>query len=886
MPNFKRGSFLLVGLFLLLVSGCNPAVSSSSEPINQSSSQQDVEPGAYYNEENFLTSTKQVTETKLVIYDGPEYLNECEKVDISVNNNDLFVYETRVNHETAFSWSAAYDLAPVAIFDFEGKVHVSITVKDASVTSAKVSPLVYGIVPTIENNVISFDLSYSDNYVIEYNDDSNTAIHLFANPIEEDPITEEEAKNDSSITYIGPGVYKADAISMKSNSTVYIAGGAYVYGQIRTEDLENITIRGRGIISGAIYERRSESEYTLPIEIRSSTNVRIEGITILDPAGWTITLYKSTDVVLDNVKIITARQNGDGISVQSCSNVLVKNGFVRSWDDSLVVKNSDRGSTNNVVFDDVTVWTDLAQSMEVGYETYGPEMNDITFKNITIVHNFHKAAISMHNCDDAVINNVTYENITLEDGQMLGDQRSDGENDFLIDFTIAYHPDWTKSQGDRGSINNVNIKNVKVYSLLDSIVSRINGESESSAIRGVTIEGIEIEGVQITSLDQLGLLANQYTSDITITGSQKVLGAYIQLPYELNLANDEVNLTKIENITQEGMLVPDFARMNGDLPYIGSKDKHPYTASTTHGAGNKTSTPSDDGSGDYINDGGSSAYAVDSDVNTVWSHKDWKNEADEFVSLTIDFKEQLITVGVVRIRGNIDNDFFYTYALQVWGRRIKSDGSVNPNYTRIASLKTYQMTPASGNCLDINISTQQYAGLQLRLYRQSDVVTAPKHYEISEVEFYPPSLTFGKAIVDASEHNDVYPVDKVVDGDATGTSYYESKTLPAYFVIDLGNIHSISIFVMCLPPSALWDARTQNIEILGSDSLSEYNKTSTQFKTLVPVADYLFDPATGNRNIIQLTASAQIRYIKVVINSNSIKAGYGAQLSEFSAYES
>src|SRR5690606_17901139 len=99
----------------------------------------------------------------------------------------------------------------------------------------------------------------------------------------------------------------------------------------------------------------------------------------------------------NNLKIITARANGDGVSVQSSSEVTMKDGFVRAWDDALVVKNVDRGNTNNVLFDDVTIWTDLAQSMEVGYETYGAKMENITFRNITVLHNFHKAAMSIHN---------------------------------------------------------------------------------------------------------------------------------------------------------------------------------------------------------------------------------------------------------------------------------------------------------------------------------------------------------------------------------------------------------------------------------------------------------------------------------------------------------
>jgi len=117
--------------------------------------------------------------------------------------------------------------------------------------------------------------------------------------------------------------------------------------------------------------------------------------------------------------------------------VEVSGGYVRTWDDALVVKNSDLGSTSNINIHDVVVWSDLAQAMEVGYETYGPSMDGITFQDITVVHAFHKAVISLHNCDQAKITNVTYKNITVEDCQTLGDNRADGENDFLIDFTIA-----------------------------------------------------------------------------------------------------------------------------------------------------------------------------------------------------------------------------------------------------------------------------------------------------------------------------------------------------------------------------------------------------------------------------------------------------------------
>lgn len=880
----KSKLLLLSALLLLGINSCGVS-NSNSESVNQNDSSDSS--NNYYNESNFIKSNKSIDETKIVYYDGPSYLKQSNDVSIKVNDEELFVYETRVNHGRKFSWEVPNDYDPLAIFDFEGKVNVKISLKDitTSIKDVKISPLVYGITPTFDDNTISFDLTYTDNYVIEYTTSNNLtkAVHLFANPIESEPITSEIAKNDPSIIYIGPGVYKADAIPLSSNSTLYIAGGAYVYGQIRTEGLENVTIKGRGIISGAIYDRRSESEYTIPVEIRKSKNVTISDITFLDPAGWTIALYKSENVTLNNVKIISSRQNSDGISVQSCKDVTVNGGFVRTWDDSLVVKNVDRGTTKNITFDGVTVWTDLAQSMEVGYETNGETMEDITFKNITIVHNYHKAAISLHNCDDAHISNVKYQNITLEDGQMLGDVRDDNENDFLIDFTIAYNVDWSQSGGIRGSVDNILIEDVNVYNLLPSIVSRMIGESKESNISNVTINGLKIKNKQVSNENDLGLIKNDYVNNVTINTKNEVLGAIKTLPYDVTSLTSKVSKTKNQNIIQSGMLVPKFSYSQGGLQYIGVAINKEFEVSATHGTGNKTNTPYDDGSGSYTDASSNENYVVDNSLSTTWTHKDFKGEDEEFVALTIDFKEKLTTVGVIRILGNQSNEFYYTYSFQVWGRRKKSDGTINTNYTRLSGLKDYEMSPGSNNCIDVNITAQEYAGLQLRFYK-GNLVSSPTKYEIAQIQFYAPSLSFNKAIVASTEHNDVYNVEKLVDGNPNGTSYYESKSMPAYFVIDLGDLYTINAIVMCLPSSLLWDARTQEIEILTSSDNKNYDEKTTQFETLVTKKAYLFDPTSGNINVVEINNQKKVRFIKVIISSNNSKGGYYAQLSEFSVY--
>lgn len=863
--------------------GDEPSTSATSSQTSTStaSSQVDPDPTDYYNEENFIKSDKEITQTKLVTYDGPSLLTSSKKVSVKVEGQELFVYETRVNDRRKFSWDVPTTTAPYVIFDFEGQVHVDVTISEnINIESAVVRPLVYGIGTAIQEKTISFVLSYTGNYVLEYNDDPSTAVHIFANPIETETMTKEEADLDPNKIYVGPGVYKAGAFPIKSNTQIYLAGGAYVYGQFSGEDYENVKIFGRGIVSGEIYQRRTEGEYTLPAVFRNCKNIQIQDICIVDPAGWAITYYKCQDSSVKNIKIITARQNGDGVSIQSCSNVEVAGGFVRTWDDSLVVKNSDRGTTNGVNIHDVVVWTDLAQSMEVGYETNGITMTNITFNNITVVHNFHKAAISMHNCDDAVISNVKYTNITLEDGQMLGDVRDDGENDFLIDFTIAYNPDWTKSAGDRGVINGVEIANVNVYDMLPSITARFLGESDISKISNVQIKGLKIKGQMITSLEELSTALNAYTENITISTNEKVLGAYITLPYKLNLSKP-IDVQRKENIQQDGMLVPEFAYMQGGLPYIGVKGNINTTNTVTHGTGSKTTTPVDDGSGEYTRDGYKASNLTDGSDTTLWASKDWKNEENEFVGLTMEFDQQA-TIGKIRIKGDPENQYYFTYSIEIWVRRQKGDGSMNDKYTRASGAKDYEMSPTTGNAIDINLTSQVYGGIQLRLFRSSSA-SAPKYYTLGEVEFYPPALTYGKAIVDSTEHNDVYNVEKAVDGDPTGTSYYESKTLPAHIVIDLGDIYQITTIVLCLPPSLNWAARTQNIEMLASDSNVSYSEATT-FTTIVPATDYLFDPVEGNRVTVELNNPVSCRFFKLVINSNDVKAGYGAQLSEISVY--
>ncbi|MFH0992753.1 MAG: discoidin domain-containing protein [bacterium] len=812
------------------------------------------------------TTTEEITtNTQIVLYDGPAILTSSNIVDIFVEDREVFVYETLVNYGRTFTYTPVETTVPVAIWDFEGSITVTIVVTgDIEVTSAKVTPQVYGITPTVSGgDTISFTLEYPGSYTVEYNDDYHNAVHLFTNTIEEETYDPDNLPAD--VIYIGPGVYKADSIPVASNQTIYIAGGAVVYGKIRTENLENITITGRGIIDGSIYKRTMASEYTIPIEIRHSQNITIEGITFLNPAGWCMAIYFSEDVDINHVNIVTARANGDGISIQSSQNVTVRNSFLRTWDDALVVKNYDLGTTNNVTFDNIVIWTDLAQSMEIGYETYGASMTNIAFSNITVLHNFHKPVISIHNSDQADIANVSFRNITVEDAQMIGDNAALTTDDFLIEIFIRYNQNWSRSIDQRGTISNIVIDNLVVLDGKDDIISLINGYDGTHAVTGVTLSNIKIKGEPVESVSDLSMTTNEYVSGLTFAYDEaQAVGAPAYHPYELNLpAIDEPDIMTVANIAQDGFLVPAFARAEAVSSYMGQKVTGIVAAASTRGT---ASDIYDDGSGSHDLLAGGAASVFDGDPLTMWESVDFVGDGT-YYALSITFDEAK-AIGTIRLYGDLLSEIFQIQTISVYGIKATSTNNV---YTKISPSKAYEFSPASGNVVDLKITANNFKAIQLRFYAVTEPACAEQAF-LSEVEFYPASLSFQKAVT-ASTHEDVYTANYLVDGNPN--TYYESKKdiFPAQIVIDLGAVFAIRYISVYLPPK--WENRTQTIEILTSIDGVEYS-------VLAVAADYVFATALSNVIELILDPATNARYVKFVITGNT--SGYGAQFSEINIF--
>lgn len=431
----------------------------------------------------------------VTLYSQPINLSPSETCKVWVEGQPLSVIDTAVNHQRTWTSRPILSKTPVALFSMGGPVSVTVQFPGVTLESVTIRPLSLSITPSIKGDTAQFILREPAAVTVEYNKQVKGALHLFASA----PETDIPNKKDPNVIYFGPGVHEAGLIEPKSGQTVYLAGGCVLRGYIQAGGVENVRIMGRGIIDGSQYDRWDDT--IVPINFTESKNISIEGITILDPAAWTVNLYKCDTVTVDGIHIVAARSNSDGITTQSCRNVTVRNCFIRGWDDNLVVKGYD-GNVKTILFENCVLWTDLAQSCEVGYETRADVMEDITFRNITVLHNFHKPVMSVHNSDNALIQNVRFENITVEDAQM-------GEGDgarLLIELTTT-KSQWSKAS-KRGNTRGVVFDNIKVLGGKDTSI-RIFAFNKDCTIDDVLFKNMEILGKRITSLDDIKLNKNK-----------------------------------------------------------------------------------------------------------------------------------------------------------------------------------------------------------------------------------------------------------------------------------------------------------------------------------------------------------------------------------------
>ena len=468
----------------------------------------------------------------IVIHPAPVEETPSADYTVTVNGQPVFVHQARVSAQPINQVWPGYqrpleqtEMAAFATWDMGGPVEVAVA-SARPVREVKVRPASRGITPSLEGQTLRFTLDRPGAVTVEVNG-MRRALHLFANP----PEAGAPDPEDPAVRYFGPGVHCPGVIRMTSGQTVYLAGGAVVYGAIVAEKADHIVIRGRGILDGSKFSR---GDVHALINTLGCNHVTIEGITLRDPCGWTLVPVVCREVRIRNIKLIGLwRYNADGIDFVNSRNCSVEDSFVRSFDDCIVFKGLKGWPGVECNFEPVTdiqvrrcvLWCDWGRALEIGAETMASEVSGLSFEDCDIIHSLD-VAMEVQNGDRAHCHNLLFSNIRVEldddcarpvyqkqRGQAYAVAPADRHLSQLIVLVTSENM-WSRDPV-RGRVDGIRFKDIEVtaWAMPELYFA---GRDAEHGVRDVSIENLRINGRRVRNVEEARFTIKPFVSDVRV----------------------------------------------------------------------------------------------------------------------------------------------------------------------------------------------------------------------------------------------------------------------------------------------------------------------------------------------------------------------------------
>ncbi|MDD6209128.1 MAG: glycosyl hydrolase family 28 protein [Bacteroidales bacterium] len=463
-----------------------------------------------------------------VVYPFPDGIQPASDFEIYIDGQPSFVYNTTAGAFTAF----------------ESDDSVYVTIKTSvDVKYVDIRPLRLRIIPEIKEKEIQFVLPAGEKVSIELNKSLIRPLFIFANRIERD----KPSPNSKDIIWYKAGrTYDVGDHLLKDNAVVYIEGGAVVKGSFKAEKKKNVTIMGRGIIDGT--NVRGEEDYREAVKnyrhwkkllhFIDCKDILVKDVILMNSNAWNLVPDRSEDVTIDNVKIVCNNPSDDAIDIVQSKNVTVCNSFIRSKDDCIAIKSlfddmPDRIVSNVHIYNCVLWSPEWGNAFEIGYETLVPYIEDIVMENCDIIHVQAGAAFSVHNSDYAVVRNLLFKDIRIEDARdklidlVIFVSLFSKDNPYTFDdFYKNYYQEgpWAnvlrlspKQQKDfaksRGKIQNIRFENISVTGIFPYSV--MNGFDADHNIENIQIRNLYVNDKHIQALED-ACLYRQHTENVVI----------------------------------------------------------------------------------------------------------------------------------------------------------------------------------------------------------------------------------------------------------------------------------------------------------------------------------------------------------------------------------
>ncbi|MGA2620106.1 MAG: glycosyl hydrolase family 28 protein [Thermoguttaceae bacterium] len=427
---------------------------------------------------------------------------------VSADGKPVAVYTVKTLHGESASYGS---------FDFGGQATVAVH-STRPAAKARILPVSFGLTPAIEGDTITFTLDRPRNLTIEVAG-IERVLHLFANPME----TSRPKPGDPGVIYFGPGVHDLATLTVSSDTTLYLAGGAVLRGIIPPSEkpiqesnwmhnkvyqnfiqlngAKNVRICGRGVVDlgGLPWHARTA------IVLGDARNVNVEGITFLDAPAWVVAMFGSRDVRVDNVKEICRRENSDGVDVCNSQNVLVENSFLRNNDDEVCVKTTAPAPaqpSRNILVRNCVVWNERARGLGITSETRR-DVSDVTFTDCDVIHDFSQngdcAALAILVSDSGAMRNIRFQNIRVDDVQSL--------------IRCWIGQDMWGHDPQRGHVDGVLFKNISVTGP-HFPTSALTGCDATHLIQNVTFDNLRIQGRAIRTQEEGRISTNPFVKNV------------------------------------------------------------------------------------------------------------------------------------------------------------------------------------------------------------------------------------------------------------------------------------------------------------------------------------------------------------------------------------
>ena len=395
----------------------------------------------------------------------------------------LDTYMAKVNAPVGNGKHAIREISYVC-FDFTGDVFVRVVSKKRKFREARIRPDYRGTIANVQNDsTVQFLLFQPENVSVELDGDITGNLLVFTS---RPPMSREEAEREAKqqgreFRYFAPGFYnQQDSISVPSNTTVYLAGGAYFTGTFAINDAQNVSILGRGIARPAKgYEG---------CHVYRSKNVLVDGLVLN-----TCPIGESQGVTLHNVRSISHPSWGDGLNVfGGCRDILFDRVFCRNSDDcttAYATRKGFKGSVHNVRMTNSTLWADVAHPIFIGLHgnpAVGDSITGLRYENIDIICQAesqidYQGCLAINCGDNNYVKDVTFDNIRIE-------QIQDG---CIAQVKVGWNQKYCTAPG--AGIENVQFLGIRYYGSTPNI-SIINGYDKNRKVKNVTFEGLKING--------------------------------------------------------------------------------------------------------------------------------------------------------------------------------------------------------------------------------------------------------------------------------------------------------------------------------------------------------------------------------------------------------